>query len=519
MKYKPSVVVVLAVHVLLSNACSEQVEPGLYLADSGQTGLVQVISDQEAYFFPNEGLLYSAPVTVVQLRKGSSKAEITLRDGGVLKANLETYEIPEFRRLSGISPYRNPKYQIREVRDTVYAHAKGFWDSYPGAVSDNALILFGRKTGDLLKMQDVELKMDIYSPIDDNAKSRPLLLLIHGGAFFNGNKEEEALVNWARYFASLGYVVSSIDYRLGFRPTLNEVDRAGYRAVQDANAAVRFLLEQESLSVDPRLVFVAGTSAGGITALNLAYMQDKDRPRITRGGRLGDEGTIESITPPGKHDFSVRAVANLWGAVRDTTMLYNARIPVISFQSESDPIVPFKVGHPFEKLLDFGTLGDIVSWVWSIAQLDSPIQFQLGRINELIFPEMYGAFVIDQVLQHRGVHSELHSSLGERHSLHLNDADEIIPSSFKEIQDGMEAFFSSEMATCPVSLRQVSPNRFMIDVAEVDKCYWKVEGGIILDQRSDSIEILLMSGPFTHAVTVSGLYKSGLAFVETIKLD
>lgn len=518
MKNKLLALFAFSVLILLSAACSEQVEPGLYLVDSGQLGLVKVLSDQESYFFQNEGLLYSDPVPVVQLKKkGASTAKIVLQDGSVLKAGLEEYEIPEYRRLPGTSPYRDSKYRIQEIRDTVYAHAKGFWSSYPDD-DRNPLIIFGRKTFDWLKdRKQVDLTMDIYAPVDDKAKSRPLLLLIHGGAFFNGDKGEEALIDWARHFASLGYVVSSINYRLGFRPTLNEVERAGYRAVQDANAAVRFLLEQETLAVDPRLVFVAGTSAGGITALNLAYMQDKNRPQITRGGRLGDEGQIESITPPGRHDFSVRAVANLWGAVLDTMMLYNARVPVLSFQSESDPIVPFNSGHPFEDLFDFGVFGDLIQWAF--LQLDSPVRLRLGNINEFLFPEMHGSYIVDQVLRHQGIHSELHASREARHSLHLNDAGEIIPSSHKEIQDEMEAFFSSEMAPCPVSLRKVGPQKFQIDATEVDKCFWKVDGGVFLDKRSDSVDILLMSDCSSHALTVTGLYRSGLAFTETLILD
>ena len=132
---------------------------------------------------------------------------------------------------------------------------------------------------------------------------------------------------------------------------------------------------------------------------------------------------------------------------------------------------------------------------------------------------MHGASVVDQVLRHRGIHSELHASREARHSLHLNDAGEIIPSAYKEIQDGMESFFSSEMAPCPVSLRQVAPQEFKIDASEVEKCYWKVDGGVVLDRRSDSVDILLMSDCTSHTLTVTGLYRSGLAFTETLILD
>ena len=39
-------------------------------------------------------------------------------------------------------------------------------------------------------------------------------MLIHGGAFVGGSKQQEALVEIADYFSSRGFVVFSIDYRL-----------------------------------------------------------------------------------------------------------------------------------------------------------------------------------------------------------------------------------------------------------------------------------------------------------------
>jgi len=59
----------------------------------------------------------------------------------------------------------------------------------------------------------VPLLMDSYVP-ENNLQNRPLLMLIHGGAFVGGSKQQEALVEIADYFSSRGFVVFSIDYRL-----------------------------------------------------------------------------------------------------------------------------------------------------------------------------------------------------------------------------------------------------------------------------------------------------------------
>lgn len=497
-------------------ACNVVIDPGYYLADTEAfTGVVQVTFDGDAFLYEDEGDLFSDPVPIQLKKVDSTLTTVRFVDGRSCDVAMVPYVMPDYLRPSGIQLYRTPQFQYEERHGVPYGQALGFWNSYPGR-NESALITFGRKTLEWLsKRKSVGLEMDLYYPTDDHADSRPLLLLIHGGAFFNGDKETEGLVRWARHFASLGYVVSSINYRIGFRPTPNEVERAGYRAVQDANAAVRFLLKADSLAIDPRRVFVAGTSAGAITALNLAYMMDKDRPEITRGGLVGDEGRIDAIVPPDTGRVSVRAVGNLWGAVADTAMLFNRRVPVISYHSENDPIVPYKSEHPFGNLFNSSEM-PLVRAILSSLPLEGELE-----LNKLVFPRMHGSYVVDRVLRSQGVHSELHTSHDLRHTLHVNDADEIIPEVFQEIQDGMEAFFSSEMAPCPISLHQdrQNPQLFHIDASEVERCYWKAEGGVILEKTDNSVRVLMLSGLPEHSVTASGIYRSGMAFNETVKVE
>ena len=69
------------------------------------------------------------------------------------------------------------------------------------------------------------------SPDDGGSSRRPMMVFVHGGAFFNGDKQDDPIVKWCRHYASLGYVVVSPNYRMGFVPYREAIDKAGYRAV------------------------------------------------------------------------------------------------------------------------------------------------------------------------------------------------------------------------------------------------------------------------------------------------
>ena len=193
-------------------------------------------------------------------------------------------------------PYTVSRFETTVEEDVTYAVSTGFRTEAPvgNPWATFRLILHQGKP------KPLSLKMDIYRPEGDGDASRPLLLMMHGGSFFIGNKREAGQTGWCRYFASLGYVAVSIDYRLGFRPTRKDVGAAEFRALEDAENALAFLLGREDLGIDPGRIFIAGTSAGAITALHLAFDMD---PK-----------------------FPVRAVANLWGSVHDLSVLERAAV-------------------------------------------------------------------------------------------------------------------------------------------------------------------------------------------------
>src|SRR5580704_3539881 len=129
----------------------------------------------------------------------------------------------------------------------------------------------------------VSLTMDLYFPAGaTSAGNYPLVMMIHGGSYLNGDKTD--LTSYCNILADSGFVVASINYRLGWRVGNGECKgdtisliQAGYRALQDANAAMRFLMTNAKLyGLDTGRVFAGGSSAGSSLALNLAFIHNND---------------------------------------------------------------------------------------------------------------------------------------------------------------------------------------------------------------------------------------------------
>ena len=281
-------------------------------------------------------------------------------------------------------PFTTPKYEVTVERNVPYAMVQGYYSHTP--VGDRKAIL--KLLFHSGSMNPITLEMDIYLPEGDLRETRPLLLMMHGGAFFIGNKEELGQAAWCRYFASLGYVAASINYRLGFHPVKEEVREAEMRALEDADAALAYLLGREDLRINPQQVFLAGTSAGAITALNMAYR------------------------PAPVSTYRICAVANLWGAVHSLSVLERASVPILSFQSVEDPILPYEEGYPLNN--------------------------RLKHFSDYF----YGTHAIHEKAVSLGIPAEHHPCLEPRHALHLDENFSFTPR-FAEIRDAMAAFFAT----------------------------------------------------------------------------
>lgn len=95
---------------------------------------------------------------------------------------------------------------------------------------------------------------------------RPAVVIVHGGSWSQGSKRDFAEVGMARIFARNGYAAFSIDYRL------LPGDGAFPADVIDIKEALCYLAaNSKRLGIDPRRLFVLGTSSGASAAMLAAY--------------------------------------------------------------------------------------------------------------------------------------------------------------------------------------------------------------------------------------------------------
>lgn len=473
---KHGLAALLTALLALSVSCSRSLDPGLYQIRTGRTDaflriFVDSTGKEAAILYRNADSLW-ADTSYVDLK--------------TFKERLQPYEVPDFQRFPERDLYQVQQFEVGETKNVAYGRT------------------LRNRDGD---REEYNLLLDLYYPVTDRLDARPLLVTIHGGAFREGDKRDTLLVEWNRYFASLGYVVSSVNYHLGYRSTLTETDDAMFHALKDANAAVRFLLKRDSLRIHSGRIFAAGADAGAITALNLAYFREENFPATVRE----DGDSLVVVRPSLIRGFDIRAVANLWGAVPDTTILQNAAIPVISFQDRNDPDIPFEAGYPYDELLkeDTNLFKTILEAILSLF-VPEPHPFR----------EMYGSGTIHRILKKSGVPSELHTFEEGRHNLFYDSEGQIDYPRFDEIKEQTARFFATKMVTSPVSLRQDPEDEqlFVIDNTEVEACQWQVEGGVIIGKSDDTVRILLFPDADVHSVSVSGVYTSGLTFFDTIGL-
>ena len=199
-----------------------------------------------------------------------------------------------------------------------------------------------------------DMYLDFYEPTGDTLKKRPLIIFQHGGSFISGTRDQSPIPGYATYFAKCGYVVASIDYRLGFDPaSTGSAERAVYRAIQDLRASVRFLCQHAmQYGVDTNSVILTGTSAGCISGICSAFITEQQFPAAIHG-TLTETSDLGGIDASGNTDFGNRyvkpiAIISHWGAILDTTYItVSDSIPLLAIQGTSDPVVPYITGHPY----------------------------------------------------------------------------------------------------------------------------------------------------------------------------
>lgn len=214
-------------------------------------------------------------------------------------------------------------------------------------------VQFGQNT--TASGQEQSLYADVYTPVQDEATDRPLIILAFGGSFISGQRGDMAPL--AERYAKKGHVVASIDYRLypvfvlGF-PDDQAVAETILRAVHDMRAAVRYFKasvdQGNPFGIDPDHIYLGGISAGSITAIQATYLDDRDSLNVlmqafleAHGGQEGDS-SLDSLDL--NYNSQVQGVINLSGAILDTNFIQAGDPPIFSIQGTNDDVVPYEAG-------------------------------------------------------------------------------------------------------------------------------------------------------------------------------
>lgn len=208
---------------------------------------------------------------------------------------------------------------------------------------------------------DSELRLDLVQPAAAKVPG-PAVLVIHGGAWREGAKEEnrKILVDFARR----GYVAISPQYR--FCPR----DRFPVQVV-DVKAAVRWLRSNaSSLKVDPSRIGAMGFSAGGhlVRMLGLTGPTDGFDAGVPASAPSSRVQAVVGFYPPvdlAAADFtqlakglvkdflgaSAKEMPDLAARASPVTFVNRGHAPVLLFQGTSDELVPESQSVRFARAL------------------------------------------------------------------------------------------------------------------------------------------------------------------------
>lgn len=198
------------------------------------------------------------------------------------------------------------------------------------------------------------LRLDRYAVPGGGVK--PCLMFMFGGGFVNGTRDAEHYLSYFDHFARRGFVVVSIDYRLGFRPlATGEVPMDGLKArdflsmfektiamaVEDLYDATSFVVANApEWGVDPGLIITSGSSAGAISVLQGEYERANCAEPASR-------------LPEGFRYAGVMAFAGAIYSNSGHLKWGSTPAPLLMFHGDADRNVPFGK----EKIMKYGFFG------------------------------------------------------------------------------------------------------------------------------------------------------------------
>lgn len=195
-----------------------------------------------------------------------------------------------------------------------------------------------------------ELMLDAYIP-DDQDSLVPGVILMHGGGFIEGSKNDERIVEYGEFLAARGYASFAINYRLVQddppAPAYWEstaFSSAAHAAMVDAKAAIRFVrANAAAYGVDPNRIAFLGESAGAIAGVTAA---------VTESNEFASDGAdfpIPAFNNPAVSS-ELQAYVHFWGSADHVLLKIGANDPPTMIVHGTDDDTPLATFAASERL-------------------------------------------------------------------------------------------------------------------------------------------------------------------------
>jgi predicted esterase len=196
--------------------------------------------------------------------------------------------------------------------------------------------------------------MDLYYPnlVVDTAPKRPFIILFHGGGFSSGDKQSGDIRDLCVHLALRGFVCASVNYRLGHDFSEYGQYKARYRAIQDGNAALRYVVNNaNAVRIDTNWLFVGGQSAGSLLALGMVYADQFELDSISllysTTAASVELGNLHTSGNNLTNTYSIKGIFNNWGGVTESEVDIDEMIPTVAFHGELDTTVLIDADNSF----------------------------------------------------------------------------------------------------------------------------------------------------------------------------
>ena len=233
------------------------------------------------------------------------------------------------------------------------------------------------------------------NPTIQSEGKHPVLMFVFGGGFMHGERWLDFYDPYFRHFTEQGFMVVSIDYRLGMKKAneagqltnetfANALVYALTIAVEDLADATAFIINKaDELNIDINKIIASGSSAGAITCLLTEY-------------EICNQTEISKRLP---QNFNYAGVISFAGAILttgDNLKWEKSPCPLLLFHGDGDNYVPYNVireggfgGFGSKYISDQLTQRNKSHWFYSVENAahemaENPMRENLNELDTFI---------------------------------------------------------------------------------------------------------------------------------------